>query len=351
MEKINVYLKEAVDSGADYLVIIAGKQMSIKKDGVISELHNEKLTPADTSSLIRELYNLADRDISEKLDRWDDNFSWSIPSLARFRINSFMQRGSLAMIIRIVRFTIPDYHEIGIPDNVIELSDLEQGLILITGPSSCGKSTTIATMIEHINTNKNKMIVTIEDPIEYLFRNKESIIYQREVSMDTSSYSTALRASVRQIPDVIMIGEMSGQDTIETAIMNAETGKLVISSMHTIGAVNTLIRLVQSMPMDTTQSSIQLAPVLKAIVYQQLVQTVEGKRIPVFELLRVNESVQELIRDCNTKEINNLLTKERDGMVCMDESLIRLYKQEQITRESLIRYALNKDYVRDKINS
>ena len=350
MEKVNLYLKEAVDSGADYLIVIAGKQMSIKKNGVVSHMSDKKLTPADTSELIKGLYDLADRTIPDKLERWDDNFSWSIPSLARFRVNSFMQRGSLAMIVRIIRFAIPDYHELGIPDEIIELSDQDNGLVVVTGPSSCGKSTTIATMIEQINKNKNNMIVTIEDPIEFLFRNKESIIYQREISMDTSSYSTALRASVRQIPDVIMLSELAGQDTLETVILAAEAGKLVISSMNTIGAVSTLIRLIQSLPGDVQKSSIQLAPVLKAIVYQQLILNNAGERIPVFEVLKVTDHIQDLIRSYNTKEIGTLLAQEKYGMTSMDESLLRLYSQGKIDKGALIRYSLNKDYVKNKIS-
>ena len=240
MESVQSILKQAVEEQASDLFIIAGKGISMKKEGVILPVRDDRLMPEDAEQLVRELYTLAGRSIDHYLESGDDDFSVSVVGTARFRVNTYRQRGSMAAVIRVVSFGIPDWKTMDIPTEVMKVAELSRGLVLVTGPAGGGKSTTLACVVDAINQSRNAHIITIEDPIEYLHRNQKSIISQRELAMDTESYVTALRASLRQAPDVILLGEMRDLDTIQTAMTAAETGHLVISTLHTVGAVNTI---------------------------------------------------------------------------------------------------------------
>ena len=242
------FLTEATSTGASDLFIVAGRPLSCKKAGRIIMSCEERLMPAQTEALIREIYRLADRDISRFLRTGDDDFSFAVPGLSRFRISAYMQRGSMAAVIRVITFELPDPRALGIPEQVIRLGSLSKGLVLVTGPAGSGKSTTLACIIDAINQSQEKHIITMEDPLEYLHRHEKSIVSQREISSDTESYVVALRASLRQSPDVILLGEMRDFETISIAMTAAETGHLVFSTLHTPGAASTIDRIIDVFP-------------------------------------------------------------------------------------------------------
>ena len=351
MESIQTYLERAVKEKASDLFIIAGKAMSMKCEGTIVPMTEERLLPEDTDVLVRELYSLDDREIDEKVTEWDDDFSLSLPGLARFRVNIFQQRGSLAAVIRLVSFGIPDWREIGVPEEVMKVADMKRGMVLVTGPAGSGKSTTLACIVDKINHTRNAHIITIEDPIEHLHRNDKSIISQRELSMDTSSYVTALRASLRQAPDVILLGEMRDLDTIQTAMTAAETGHLVISTLHTVGAVNTVDRIIDVFPpAQQQQVRVQLSQVLKTVVSQQLLPTVDGLLTPAFEIMHLNNAIRTMVRDSRIHQIDSAIqTSSAEGMIGMDDSILRLYKAGRITKETAINSAMSPDQLKRKL--
>ena len=222
MESVLTFLKQAVEQNASDLFVIAGKAVSMKREGELVAIQDGRLTPEDSESLVRELYVLAHRSIDRCLSVGDDDFSLSVTDLARFRVNTYRQRGSLAAVIRVVSFGIPRWQEMDIPEEVIKIANMTRGMVLVTGPAGGGKSTTLACVVDAVNHNRDAHIITIEDPIEYLHRNDRSIISQRELAMDTASYVTALRASLRQAPDVILLGEMRDLETIQTAMTRGQ---------------------------------------------------------------------------------------------------------------------------------
>ncbi|MCI9214438.1 MAG: PilT/PilU family type 4a pilus ATPase, partial [Oscillospiraceae bacterium] len=278
-------------------------------------------------------------------------FSLSVTGMARFRVNTYRQRGSLAAVIRIVSFGIPDWREVDIPEEVMKIANMTRGMVLVTGPAGGGKSTTLACVVDAVNRNRNAHIITIEDPIEYLHRNDKSIISQRELAMDTSSYVTALRASLRQAPDVILLGEMRDLETIQTAMTAAETGHLVISTLHTVGAVNTIDRIIDVFPPSQQQQvRIQLAQVLKTVISQQLLPTVSGTLVPAFEIMHLNNAVRTMVRDSRIHQIDSVIqTSAAEGMIAMDESILRLHKAGRITTETALHCAMNPDQLQKKL--
>lgn len=345
-------LREAVDKKASDIFIVAGGFLSYKLAGAIHPLGSgERLTPADTSNLIDEIYEIANRKKEHFLKAGDDDFSFAIGQLARFRVNTYFQRGSQAAVIRVVAFEIPNHTELGIPDSIVELSKLMHGMIIISGTAGSGKSTTQACIIDAINTNREAHIVTLEDPIEYLHKNKKSIISQREIAIDTGSYITGLRACLRQAPDVILLGEMRDAETIRTAMTAAETGHLVIATLHTKGAVNTIDRIVDSFPADQQeQIKIQLSLVLDCIVSQQLLPKKNGGMIPAVEIMRTIPAISNMIRDSKNYQIDNLIqTSGNLGMISMDQSIISLYQKGEITKETAMMFAANPEQVSRRI--
>lgn len=351
MESILTYLRQAVAQQASDLFVVAGKAISMKKEGVIQPLEEQRAMPDDTEFLVRELYSLAGRPIDRYLATGDDDFSLSVPELARFRVNTFRQRGSMASVIRVVSFGIPDWQEKGIPEEVMKIAAMTRGLVLVTGPAGGGKSTTLACIVDAINRQRNAHIITIEDPIEFLHRNQKSIVSQRELAMDTSSYVTALRSSLRQAPDVILLGEMRDLDTIQTAMTAAETGHLVISTLHTVGAVNTIDRIIDVFPAGQQQQiRVQLAQVLKTVVTQQLLPTVNGGLAPAFEIMHLNNAVRSMVRESRIHQIDSVIqTSAAEGMIAMDESILRLYRAGRISQETALRCAMNPDQLQRKL--
>ena len=351
MISLNELLKRAVVDNASDVFIIAGRGLSYKVNGVIKEIDSEIVMPDVSESMIREIFDIADRNIDKYIETGDDDFSVTIRGLSRFRVSVYRQRGSFAAVIRIVPFGIPDYKKLGIEENVMDVVNKTKGLILVTGPAGGGKSTTLACMIDRINHSRNSHIITLEEPIEYLHRNDKSIISQREIEFDTMDYVSALRASLRQAPDVILVGEMRDYETISTAMTAAETGHLVISTLHTLGASNTVDRIIDVFPANQQpQIRVQLAMLLQAIVSQQLVPTVDGGLVPVFEIMYANNAIRNMIRESKTHQLNaTIVSSASEGMISMDNSLLELYKKGVISKDIAIRYALNPDNLSKRI--
>ncbi len=344
-------LQKAVSMGGSDIFIIPGSFPTVKVNSELVPLNENKLHSADTQKLVEEMYALAHRDIKLLGREGDDDFSFAIKEVSRFRCNAYMQRGSMAAICRIVNFELPQVSELGIPDIVMTLCAQRSGMVLVTGPAGSGKSTTLACMIDKINSDRQAHIITIEDPIEYLHRHKRSLVSQREVPNDASTFSRALRAALRQAPDVVMLGEMRDLDTIRTAITAAETGHLLLSSLHTIGAAKTVDRIIDTFPAEQqTQIRVQLSMVLKAVISQRLVPTVSGTRVPVFEVMTVNPAIQNMIRDGRTHQIDNVIYGGSDKtMLSMDAELQRLVRMGKITKEIALLYAANPETLAKRI--
>jgi len=341
MMHLSDYLRRAVMDQASDLFIVAGGAVSEKLEGRICPMEDGKVLPPETERLIGEMYEMAERPMDAYLKQGDDDFSFAVPGLARFRVNAYRQRGSMAAVVRVVAFDIPDHTTLHIPEQVMELADVSHGLVLVTGTAGSGKSTTQACIIDRINRSREAHIITLEDPIEYLHRNRRSIVSQREIAIDTADYPSAMRACLRQAPDVILLGEMRDHETIRTAMTAAETGHLVIATLHTKGAVNTIDRIIDSFPSDQqAQIRIQLSMVLHTVVSQQLLPDVDGGRIPAYEILHMNPAIRNMIRDFKNHQIDNAIaTGSAEGMISMDQSILNVYKSGRITRETALGYA------------
>ena len=351
MAELLEYLKKSVESGASDVFVVAGAPVSVKIGGDMHRLDEKKLLPPDTLDLIRETYEKAGRDTAGLTERGDDDFSFAVSGLARFRVNTYRQRGSYAMVIRIVSFDIPDWQKMMIPEDVMNLAHLSHGMVIVTGTAGSGKSTTQACVIDRINATRATHIITLEDPIEFLHRDKMSIVSQREIAIDTEDCVSALRASLRQAPDVILVGEMRDQETIRAAITAAETGHLVMATLHTKGAVNTIDRIIDSFaPEAQHQIRIQLSSVLDTVVSQQLVPAKNGGRVPAYEIMHMTNAVRSMIRDCKTHMIANAIsTGAADGMLSMDQSLVNLYNGGYITAQTAMDYADAPEQMKRKV--
>ncbi|MBP1577233.1 MAG: PilT/PilU family type 4a pilus ATPase, partial [Oscillospiraceae bacterium] len=231
------------------------------------------------------------------------------------------------------------------PDIILNLAERTKGMVLVTGPAGSGKSTTLACMIDHINQTRNAHVITLEDPIEYLHSHKKCIVSQREVHLDTDSYVSALRASLRQAPDVILLGEMRDHETISVAMTAAETGHLLLSTLHTVGAANSIDRIVDSFPPSQQQQiRVQLAQILQAVISQQLIPTEDGGVVPAFEIMVVNTAIRNMIRESKVHQIETVLySSANDGMMTMDGSLLKLYQEGRISKKNALLYSLNPD--------
>ena len=348
---MEMLLTAAVEKNASDIYIIAGLAASLRKNKNI-EHEFDRLLPEDTHSLLTQLYAMAqNRSMEQLLATGDDDFSFSVPGLSRFRVSAFKQRGSLAAVIRVIRFSLPDSRQLHIPEAVMELAGIRQGMVLVTGTAGSGKSTTLACLVDRINHDRQSHIITLEDPIEYLHRHDQSIVTQREIGSDTQSYVKALRAALRQSPDIILLGEMRDYKTIEVAMTAAETGHLLFSTLHTLGAANTLERIIDVFPANQQrQIAVQLAMALRAVVSQQLVPALDGSLVPAFEVMMVNPAIRTMIRDNKVHQIDGILaTSARDEMFSMDMSLIQLFQKGIISRETALNYAANPEQMAKKL--
>ena len=331
-------LQQAVEHNAADIFMIPGMPIAYKVNGEILPINDKKIFPDLMDQLIKEIYIIAgNRDIN-KIEHGDDDFSFSVPRLARFRASVMKQRGSLAAIIRVVRFELPDPKQLGIPDSILGISNLKKGLVLVTGAAGSGKSTTLSCIIDKINHEQHAHIITLEDPIEYLHRHNTSVVTQREIGQDTDSYVSGLRAALRQAPDVILLGEMRDYETIRIALTAAETGHLVISTLHTVGAANSIDRIVDVFPANAQQQiRVQLSSVLQAVVSQQLLPTVDGKLTPAFEIMFLNNAIRNMIRENKIHQIDNVISMSMsEGMISMNNSLLALLRAGVIDKETCI---------------
>jgi len=328
-------LQRAIDSGAADIFIIAGLPVTFKCGGRQERMPDGVLLPDDIGVIVDEIYAVSRRDRANLDKGIDDDFSFAMPGMGRFRVNVFRQRGSLAAVIRVIKFGLPDPAQLGIPESVLSLSENKKGLVLITGSAGTGKSTTLACMIDRINKSRDCHIITMEDPIEYIHRHDRAIVTQREISIDTPGYLESLRSALRESPDVILLGEMRDYDTISAAITAAETGVLLLSTLHTSSAANTINRILDVFPANQQkQVKIQLAQILKGVVCQQLVPSVDGGQLPVFEIMKTTPAIQNMIREDKLHQLESAMQAgSAEGMCTMDGSLLRLYREGKITRD------------------
>lgn len=345
-------LNYAIEYKATDIFIIAGKPVTVKVYSKLVTLNDVRLTPKDTEKLIEEIYQTSNqRNMTRLNEKGDDDFPMTVIGLSRFRVNAYKQRGSYASVIRVISFQLPKIEELHISEDIVKLADINKGLILVSGPASSGKSTTQACMIDYINNLRAKHIITLEDPIEHLHSHNKSIVSQREISIDSESYASALRATLRQSPDVILLGEMRDYETISIALTAAETGHTVISTLHTLGAATTIDRIIDVFPANQQrQITLQLAMNLEAVVSQQIIPSVDGKLIPAFEVMIVTPAIRNLIRENKIHQIDGMIASGSSlHMTSMDNSLLKLVKNGSITKKTAIAYSINQETMKRKL--
>ncbi|MBD5493998.1 MAG: type IV pilus twitching motility protein PilT [Lachnospiraceae bacterium] len=350
MPTINEIMRVAHDAGASDVHITVGVPPKMRVNGNLLAMNFPKMLPADTLEIVLEVMSEVQRERFEERGEYD--MSFSIPELGRYRVNAYKQRGTCAMALRLVSTQVPSPEVLGVPDSVINLYERKRGLILVTGPTGSGKSTTLAAIIDKINNNRDAHVITLEDPIEYLHQHKMSMVNQREIGLDSQSYANALRAALREDPDVILVGEMRDFETISVAITAAETGHLVLSTLHTIGAASTVDRVIDVFPPHQQQQiRVQFANVLEAVISQQLIPTLDGRgRVAAFEVMHANHAVRNLIREGKSHQLVSVMqTNRKMGMITMDESIIQLYFEGKIDREMAVQFAVDPDGMQNKI--
>jgi twitching motility protein PilT len=340
---IDEILRMATERGASDVHLTVGVPPEIRVDGRLIRTNYEPLRPEDVQRLAYEI--LGDQQIVKFEQTHELDFSYGVAGLGRFRVNLYVQRGCIAAAFRMIPTAIPSFQQLNLPPILREISTRNSGLILVTGPTGCGKSTTQACMINHINHVRECHIVTIEDPIEYLHSHKKAMINQRELGADTLSFQAALRAVLREDPDVILIGEMRDLDTISTALTLAETGHLVFGTLHTRNAPQTIDRLVDVFPPhQQDQVRILLAHTMEAVVAQQLLPRNGFGRVPAVELLMANSAIRNLVREAKTHQIYSLMeTSAQQGMQTMDRALADLVRSGLVSRTEAAVRAIDQD--------
>lgn len=342
---IDDLLKIAVERKASDLHLKVGNHPVLRVDGSLQPLVElKRLMPEDTVAMAFAIMNTRQKEIFRS--EHDIDMAYSVPGLGRFRCNVFNQRGAVGIVLRVIPTQIKTIADLNLPAVIEKISDERRGLVLVTGTTGSGKSTTLAAMIDHVNVRRLEHIITIEDPIEYLHRDKRSIINQREVGADTLSFAKALRSSLREDPDCILVGEMRDLETIETALLAAETGHMVLSTLHTLDASETINRIIAMFPPhQQKQIRIQLASVLKAIVSQRLIPRADGRgRVPAVEILINTLYIQDcIVNQDKTKLINDAISDgvSQYGMQTFDQSLFSLFEKQLITFDEALRSATN----------
>ena len=346
-------LKVAVASGASDLHLKVGSYPMMRVNGVLMVASEAKrLERADTEAMAGVLFSPEHLEKFRKAQEVD--LAYSVSGLGRFRCNVFQQRGTIGIVLRVIPTRVKNIDELGLPPVLKRIAQEERGLVLVTGTTGCGKSTTLAALIDHINSTRSCHIMTVEDPIEYLHRDYQSIVNQREVAVDTTSFSHALRSALRQDPDVILVGEMRDFETVETALLAAETGHLVFSTLHTLDATETVNRIIAVFPPhQQRQIRIQLASVLKAAVSQRLLPRADGLgRVPAVEVMISTPFIRDCIVDKDkTPQIPSAIAAgtSQYGMQTFDQSIFTLYQQGFVTLEEALRWASNVDEFKLKV--
>ena len=335
---IDELLKLALEKGASDVHLKVPNPPVLRIDGAINPVEGmEPLKPSDIQDVYEQITSQEHRLIFDRQKELD--FAYSVPNVARFRVNVMKQRGTLGIAFRLVPFQVPTIDEMKLPELLKELVIKPRGLILVPGPTGSGKSTTLAAMINHLNENDKRTVITIEDPIEFLYRDKKCMIAQRDIGDDTNSFPIALKHALRHDPDAIVVGEMRDLETISTAIMAAETGHLVLGTLHTTDAAQTVDRIIDIFPpTQQRQIRLQLSQVLEAILSQALLPRIGGGRVGAFEILLASPAVRNLIREEKTHELNSVMqTSMRDGMRTLNQSLSELVKNQIVTMEEATR--------------
>jgi twitching motility protein PilT len=345
--ELNEILQVALRAGASDIHLKAGLPPMFRVDGALVPLKDARRLPPE--EVVRMAFGIMNDYQKEKFKQTNEvDLAYGVPGLGRFRVNVFQQRGTLGVVLRVIPFKIQTIEQLMLPNVLEKIAAEQRGLVLVTGTTGSGKSTTLAAMIDHINATETCHIMTIEDPIEFLIRDKRSIVNQREVGVDTMSFGQALKSALRQDPDVILVGEMRDLETIETALTAAETGHLVMSTLHTLDATETINRIISAFPpYQQKQVRLQLGSVLKAVISQRLVPRADGKgRVPATEVLLATARVRELVEDKDrTKEISDAIAQGHVsyGMQTFDQSLMSLLRAQVISYEEALRQATNPD--------
>lgn len=345
--QLNEILAIGVKARGSDIHIKTGLPPVVRIDGRLHPIPNApRLTPDAVSAMADGIMN--ERQRRQLAEQYEVDLSYGVPGLGRFRVSVYFQRGTVAMVLRAISTGIPSLDSLNLPPVLKKIAMEERGLILVTGTTGSGKSTTLAAMIDHINEHRTCNVITVEDPVEYLHRDKKSIISQREVGFDTLSFANALKGALRQDPDVILVGEMRDHETIETALTAAETGHLVMSTLHTLDAAETVNRIISVFPpYHQRQVRMQLSSVIKGVVSQRLVPRADGKgRVPAVEIMRGTARIRECIDDKDkTKQISEAISQGvvAYGMQTFDQSLMQLYSKKMITYEEALRQCSNPD--------
>lgn len=340
-------LDKAGKQGGSDLHIAPGTPPCVRLNGSLVRMTETPLLPAETKEIVKALCGTQAR--FEQLEA-DGEIDFAI-SLTdrRVRVNIFRQRGSYSAALRLITLSVPDFSRLGLPETVKKLAKLQRGIVLVTGTTGSGKSTTLAALIDLINSERKCHILTLEDPVEYLHKHKKAIVNQREIGSDSKSYGAALRAALREDPDVILIGEMRDVDSISIALTAAETGHLVFSTLHTLGAAKTVDRIIDVFPPNQQQQvRIQVSMTLQAVLSQALLPSPDGmSRSAAIELMLVNPAIRNLIRENKTPQIQSaILTSIKEGNMPLDISLISLYKKGRISSEMALMYSMDSDFVK-----
>ncbi|MCB9868344.1 MAG: PilT/PilU family type 4a pilus ATPase [Planctomycetes bacterium] len=352
MTDIHALMDQCLERNASDLHLSSGRPPVVRVRGHLVDLDQQVLTPEQIRAMAEEI--LPQRSLDELAECGSTDYGYAHGDKCRFRVAVLTQKGSIGIVMRLIPHKLLSFEQIGLPDSVRQLLTLHRGLVLVTGPTGSGKTTTLATMIDWINQNRDVHIVTIEDPIEYYHKHSKSLVTQREVGSDTSSFAEAMRRALREDPDVILLGEMRDLETTSAAISAAETGHLVFGTLHTTGAARTVDRIIDQYPTDQQdQVRAQLSVALVAVISQILVPTSDGKgRAAAFEVMLSNPAIENHIRKKETFKIPSVIqTGRRAGNLLLDDSLLELYRSGRITKEAMRERVFDRSYIDQKLGS